>query len=190
MILDDSPRHKVTDPETNRATFQPEGWLRKIALKAQASTCPLPAAEARDKYYLSSFQHLALIGLFGMRHGDLRYDFNSSDDVTYLFARGRVCRKRMQEHLFGEKSQLMRHRLLEGTKGTFGEAVRLTSLGIRAVLGKQCYKRSAQDLKNRVRTATLFDFEEPTVGKEDLLLPTHIMEALQSLLFSESRQGK
>jgi SpoVK/Ycf46/Vps4 family AAA+-type ATPase len=125
-----------------------------------------------------------------MRDGDLRYDFNSSDDVTYLFARGRVCRKRMQEHLFGEKSQLMRHRLLEGTKGTFGEAVRLTSLGIKAVLGKQCNKSSAQDLKNRVRTATLFDFEEPTVRKEDLLLPANIMEAIQSLLFSESRQGR
>ena len=190
MIQDESPRYKVIDPDIDLATFQPEGWLRRIDLKAQASTCPLPAAEARRKYSLSAFQHLALIGLFGMRDGDLRYDFNSPDDVTYLFARGRVCRKRMQEHLFGEKSQLMRHRLMEGTKGTFGEAVRLTSFGIRAVLGKQCGKSSAQDLKSRVRTSTLFDFEEPMVKKEALLLPKHVMEVIQSLIFSESRQGK
>lgn len=190
MIQDDSPRYKVTDPETNLATFQPEGWLRRIALKAQASTCPLPAAETREKYSLSAFQHLALIGLFGMRDGDLRYDFNDPADVTYLFARGRACRKRMKDHLFGEKSRLIRHRLMEGTQGTFGESVRLTGMGIRALLGKHCGKSSAQDLKNRVRTSTLFDYEEPKIGKEDLLLPTHIMEAIQSLIFSESRQGR
>lgn len=190
-ISQDSSIHfRVIDPETDLTSVQPEGWYRRIAVRMSASTCELPAAEARKKYSLSVFQHLTLIGLLGMRDGDVRYDFSDPSDVTNLFARGRVCRKRMQEHLFGEKSQLLRHRLVEGAKGAFGESVRLTQLGIRALLGKNVGKGTAQDLKSRVRTSTLFDIEEPKVTRDSLLLPAHVMEAIQSLIFSESQHGR
>jgi AAA+ superfamily predicted ATPase len=189
LSQDSGIQFRVIDPETDLTTVQPEGWYRRIALRMSASTCELPAAEAREKYSLSVFQHLTLIGLLGMRDGDVRYDFSDPSDVTNLFARGRVCRKRMQEHLFGEKSQLLRHRLVEGAKGAFGESVRLTQFGIRALLGKND-KGTAQDLKSRVRTCTLFDIEEPKVTRDSLLLPAHVMEVIQSLIFSESQHGR
>lgn len=190
LIQEDSNLYRVSNPEANLSTLQLEGWFRRIAQRVQASTCALPAVEAQKKYSLSIFQHLSLIGLLGMQDGDLRYEFSDPVEVTHLFARGRICRKRMKEHLFGEKSQLMLHRLLEGTTGTFGESVQLSQLGMTALLGKNCGKSTAQDLKNRVKKNTLFDIEEPKVKKESLQLPTLVMEAIRSLIFSESREGR
>ncbi len=63
----------------------------------------------------------------------------------------------MREHLFGEKSPLFRHKLVEGTRGEFGESIRLTQLGIKALLGKQSGSCSSQELKTRVMKNTLFD---------------------------------
>jgi hypothetical protein len=190
MSQDNSIHSRVIDPETDLATVQPEGLYRRIILRMQASTCELPAAEAREKYSLSVFQHLTLMGLLGLRDGDVRYDFSDPSDVTNLFAHGRVCRKRMKEHLFGEKSQLLRHRLVEGAKGAFGESVRLTQFGIKALLGENVGKGAAKDIKNRVRTCTLFDIEEPKIARDSLLLPALVMEAIQSLIFSESQHGR
>lgn len=190
LIQEDGNQYRVSDPSTDLAAFQPEGWFRRIALGVQASVCALPAAEARERYSLSVFQHLALVGLLGMRDGDLRYDFSDPADVTYLFARGRICRKRMKEHLFGEKSPLMRQRLVEGAHGTFGESLQLTMFGIRALLGKRSGKLSAQDIRSRVKKRTLFDFEEPVIDRGSVLLSPPVMEAVGSLIFSESRQGR
>ncbi|MBV5328224.1 MAG: ATP-binding protein [Chlorobium sp.] len=189
LIHDDINRYKVTDSEAVLETLEPEGWYRRIAQRVEVSTCPLPAAEAQQKYSLSIFQHLTLMGLLAQRDGDLKFDFNDPSEVTSLFARGRVCRKRMKEHLFGEKSHLKRHRLLEGTRSEFGEIVQLTQIGIKALLGKQGSKSTGQELKLRVKKNTLFDFEEPNVNKESLQLPTPVMEAIRSLIFSESQVG-
>jgi AAA+ superfamily predicted ATPase len=190
LIQDDGNHYRVDDPKVDLSTLQPEGWFRRIALGVQASTCELPAAEAREKYSLSIFQHLALVVLLGQQDADLQYDFASPADVVHLFARGRVCRKRMNDHLFGEKSPLMRQRLIEATHSTFGESVRLTQLGITALLGKQSGKSTGLELRKHVKKSTLFDIEEPKVKKETLLLPAQIMEAIRSLIFSESRQGR
>jgi AAA+ superfamily predicted ATPase len=190
LIQDGSKQHRVNDPETDLATFQPLGWFRRIAMGEQNSTCALPAAETRKKYSLSVFQHLTLIGLLGMRDGDVNFDFSDPSDVTQLYAIGRICRKRMKEHLFGEKSPLMRQVLMEGIYGSFGESVQLTQLGLIALLGKHSGKITPQDLKNRVKKSTLFDIEEPKVNKESLLLPQLVMEAVRSLVFSESPKGR
>jgi len=190
MILDSSSLYRVSDPEDDLSTFLPEGWVRRIVQRVEVSTCELPAAEIQKKYALSVFQHLALVGLVGSRDGDVRFDFSSPPEVTFLFARGRICRKTMKEHLFGEKSPLLRHKLIEGTHGNFGEAVQLTHFGSTALYGKQRGKSSNQELKNRVKKNTLFDFEEPKIKKESLHLPTQVMEAIRSLLFSESRKGR
>jgi len=190
VIRDDTMLYRVNDPEADLSTYQPEGWFRRIALGVQNSTCALPAEEARKKYSLSVLQHLTLLGLLGMRDGDVHYDFSSTASVTTVFAQGRVCRKLLKEHLFGEKSQLMRNQLLESSHGSFGETVRLTQLGIKALLGKQYGKGTSQELKNRIKKQTLFDFEEPKLHKEAVLLPSPVMEAIRSLIFSESREGK
>lgn len=190
LIQDESGNFKVNEPSVDLSSVQPEGFFRRIVLRVECTTCPLPAAEAQKKYSLSMFQYLTLIGLLGMREGDVSYDFTDPADVTSLFAKGRICRKRMQEHLFGEKSPLIRQKLLEGAHGTFGEAVRLTQHGITALIGKQCGKGTTKELKERVKKNMLFDFEEPKVKKESLLLPATVMEAIRSLLFSESRKGK
>jgi AAA+ superfamily predicted ATPase len=190
LIQEDGNLYRVCDPEAGLSTLQPEGWFRRIAQRVRASTCELPAATSLKQYSLSIFQHLTLVGLMGMRDGDVRYEFSDPADVTHLFARGRICRKRMKDHLFGEKSPLMQYRLLEGTQGTFGESVQITQLGISALLGKHCGKSTAQDLKNRVKKSTLFDVEEPKIKKDTLQLPPLVMEAIRSLLFSESRKGR
>ncbi|MBW4057186.1 MAG: ATP-binding protein, partial [Proteobacteria bacterium] len=182
--------YRVNDAEADLAILQPEGWFRRIAQRVEVSTCPLPAAEAQQRYSLSIFQHLTMMGLLAMRDGDLNYDFTDPSDVTSLFARGRVCRKHMKEHLFGDKSQLKRHKLVEGTSGEFGESVRLTQLGIKALIGKQPGTCTTQELKSRVRKNTFFDFEEPKVKKDSLLLPSAVMEAIRSIIFSESSEGK
>lgn len=185
---DDNDLYHVSDPEADLSTLEPEGWYRRIDQRVQTSTCELPAAEAQKKYSLSIFQHLTLIGLLGMRDGDLNYDFGNPSDVTRLFASGRICRKRMKVHLFEDKSPLLHHRLIEGTQSTFGETVRLTQLGIKALIGND--RNTANELKNRVKKNTLFDLEEPKVKKESLLLPDQVMEAIRSLIFSESPKGK
>ena len=187
---DGSSLYQVSDPDADLSTLQPEGWFRRIMQRVQVSTCELPAAEAQKKYGLSVFQHLTLTGLMGMREGDVRYDFSAPSDVTFLFARGRICRKRMKEHLFGEKSPLIQHRLLEGTQGTFGESVQLTSLGSLALYGKQNSKTVYEDLKKRIKKNTLFDIETPVIKKESLQLPDTVLEAISALLFSESSQGQ
>ena len=189
LIHDDINRYKVTDSEAILETLEPEGWYRRIAQRVEVSTCPLPAAEAQQKHSLSIFQHLTLMGLLAQRDGDLKFDFNDPSEVTSLFARGRVCRKRMRDHLFGDKSYLKLNRLLEGTRSEFGETVQLTQLGIKALLGKQGSKSSGQELKLRVKKNTLFDFEEPNIKSESVMLPLPVMEAIRSIIFSESQQG-
>lgn len=185
---DEHDLYHVNDPEADLSTLEPEGWFRRIDQRVQASTCELPAAETQKKYSLSIFQHLTLIGLLGMRDGDLNYDFSDPTEVTRLFASGRICRKRMKAHLFEEKSPLLHHRLIEGTQSTFGETVRLTQFGIKTLIGND--SNTANDLKNRVKKNTIFDLEEPKVKKESLLLPDQVMEAIRSLIFSESSKGK
>ena len=190
VVHGDSTLYKVSEPDADLMNLQPEGWNRRIVQRAQVSTCELPAAEAQKKYGLSVFQLLALAGLLGMREGDVRYDFSTPSDVAFLFAQGRICRKRMKEHLYGEKSPLIQHRLLEGSKGAFGETVQLTHLGSLALYGTQNSKTVYTDLENRIKKRTLFDIETPIIKKESLQLPHTVLEAIQSLLFSESSQGR
>ena len=190
LIHDDINRYKVTDSEAVLETLEPDGGYRRIAQRVEVSTCPLPAAEAQQKYSLSIFQHLTLMGLLAQRDGDLKFDFNDPSEVTSLFARGRACRKHMKDHLFADKSHLKRIRLLEGTRSEFGESVQLTQLGIKALLGKQGSKSTGQELKMRVRKNTLFDFEEPNIKSESVMLPPPVMEAISSIIFSESQQGQ
>ncbi len=190
MIQDDSGRYHINDPETELSTFQPEGWFRRIAQREGASTCSLPAAEAREKYSLSVLQHLVLVGLLGMRDGDVRYDFASPAEAANLFAAGRVCRKGMMKHLFGPHSQLMTQRLVCGAKGTFGEMVQLTSQGMTALLGRTKGRITGDELRHRVKKSSLFDIEEPNVGKGALLLPETVINPINTIIFCESRKGR
>ncbi|WP_136515935.1 ATP-binding protein [Geomonas edaphica] len=190
IIHDESDLYRVTDPDVDLVNLQPEGWYRRIVQRVEISTCPLPAATAQQKYYLSVLQLLALCGLLARRDGNLKFDFSDPSDVTGLFARGRICRKQVREHLFGEKSPLLEKKLVEGTRGEFGESIRLTQLGIKALLGKQSDLCSSQELKSRVRKNTLFDLEEPNIRKDSVMLPPKVMEAIQSIIFSESQQGQ
>ena len=190
IIQDESDIYRVASPEIDLYTAEPEGWFRRIAQRVEISTCKLPAANAQAKYALSIYQQLTLVGLLGLRDGDVRYDFGNPSDVTQLFARGRTCRKLMKEHLFGTKGLLIRNRLLEGTRGTFGETVQLTQLGATVLLGRKRGKGTASELKSRVKKNTLFDIEEPKLKKESLYLPALVMEAIKSLIFSESKKGK
>lgn len=182
--------YKVNDPDADLSTLEPPNWFTRIATRVNASTCELPAAEAREKYSLSVYQHLALIGLLGTRDGDLSYDFSTPINVTFLFAQGRVCRKRMQEHLYGEKSRLMKQKLVQACQGAFGETVRMSQAGTMALLGSYSGKCTVQELKSRIRKNTLFDLMEAKVKKESLLLPESVMEAIRTLIFSESRKGR
>lgn len=190
IIRDDTELYRVTESETDLSTVEPHGWFRRIALRVKASTCELPAAETQSTYALSIYQHLTLAGLLGMRDGDISFDFSDPSEVTTLFAQGRVCRQRMKEHLFGKKSPLMVQQLLEGAHSEFGESVRLTQHGIKSLLGKLSGNVSTQDMRNRIKKNTLFDFEEPTVKKDSVHLPPPVMEAVRSIIFSESEQGQ
>ena len=190
LICERSVRFKFCDAEADLRTFELESWYRKIGSRVLATTIPLPAVDVKEKYALSLFQYLTMIGLLATQDNDLDYDFNDPRDVTRLFAGGRVCRKLMREHLFGNKSRLKRLRLVEGTQGEFGETVRLTELGIRALIGKQPGKITSNDFKKRIKKTTLFDYEEPRVGKEAIMLPQPTLEAIRSLIFSESKEGR
>lgn len=187
VIADSGDRYKTNDI-VDPATVQPEGWFRMIVQRVQASKCRLPAAETQNKYRLSTYQYMVLVGLLGAKNKDLRFDFNDTREINCLFADGRVARKRMNEHLFGSSSKLFRHRLIEATQSQFGETVQLTTVGIKALVGNE--KNSSLELKMHITKNTLFDFEEPKVKKDSLMLPPHTTEAIQSLIFSESKQGK
>lgn len=190
IINDDTEIYRVSEPDANLNTMQPHDWYRRIGLAAESSTCKLPSADAKERYSLSVYQHLALIGLLGMRDRDISHDFSDPADVVRLFSKGRVCRQRMKEHIFGEKSPIMRHKLIEGTRGEFGESVRLTQLGIKSLLGRQSVGKTAQELKSWVKKNTLFDFEEPVINSNAVILPPKVMEAVRAIIFSESAEGK
>ncbi len=190
IIQDESDIYRVNNPEVDLYTVELDGWYRRIAQRTEISDCTIPAIEAQKKYDLSVHQQLTLVGLMGSRDGDVRYDFSNPSDVTQLFARGRMSRKQMKEHLFGAKGSLMRNKLIEGTRGTFGEAIQLTQRGITALLGKKRGKSTINELKDRIKKNTLFDFEEPKLKKESLYLPDLVMEAIRALIFSESHKGQ
>lgn len=181
---------QVSDPSANLATLQPDGWYRKIAQRVQSSSCTLPAAQAQEKYSLSTYQFMAILGLLGAQQGDLCFDFCDTREVIQLFSRGRICRRRMREHLYGKKSKLIEHRLIEGTQGEYGETVRLTHLGFKTLLGRQPTNGSLKELKERIKKSTRFDFEEPKIKTESILLPPQTLESIRSLIFSESKEGK
>lgn len=190
MIHDDNNLYRVDDQHADLSMVQPEGWVRRIEQRLQNSNCELPAEETRKSYSLSIFQYLTLLGLLGLRDGCLSYEFSNPSEVALLFSRGRVCQKLMKEHLFGEKSKLKRYRLLDSSHGNFGESIQLTQLGIKALLGKEYGKCTAQELRGKIRKNTLFDFEEPKLEKEAVKLPEKVTEAIRSLIFAESPQGK
>lgn len=190
MIQDDGDFYQISEADVDLGTFQPKGWYQRITKRAEQATCPLPAAASIKQYSLSCYQHLALAGLLGMRDGDIRYDFSDPANVTSLFAKGRVCRKLMHDHLYEGKSQLIRCKLLEGTRGSFGEMVQITQLGVIALHGSEGGKITIQELQSRVKKNTLFDIEEPKIPQETVQLPSVVMEAIRALIFSETAKGK
>ncbi len=190
MIREDSIIYKVRNADVDLTTFQPNGWYQRIARRIAVTTRPIQAATLLKTYSLSVYQYLCLVGLLGQKEGDLDYDFDDTNDVTRLFAHGRISRKRMREHLFGEKSSLQQKKLIESKHGSFGERVQLTQLAVTAMLGKLDGAKSAKELQVRIKKQTLFDYEEPSIKKEALLLPDSVMESLRSLLFSETKLGQ
>ena len=190
MARDDGNIYRISKPDTDIYSFDPCDWQRKVVMRIQATTIELPAAQVKTTYKLSTYQYLSLIGLLAAREGDIRYDFNDTRDVVRLFSKGRVCRKQMQEHLYGEKSPLMQYKLIQSSHGSFGETIELTQTALVALIGKQESKKTKQELEQRVKKKTFFDYEEPKVKKDAVLLPPPIMEAVKSILFSESYIGK
>lgn len=189
MARDDGILYKVHQADTDIAATQPHDWYRRIMRRVECTNIPLPAADALKEHCLSIYQYLCLVGLLGKRDGDLHYDFTDTNDVIRMFANGRICRKQMREHLFGEKSPLMHKKLIESTDGSFGESIQITQLGSTALLGKEEGKLTKKELKARFKR-TLFEYEEPEVKKESVMLPAPIMEAIRSIIFSESRLGQ
>jgi hypothetical protein len=189
MIRDGSNTYRIDDPEAD-LTVQPYEWHRKIVMRVEASTAQLPAAEVQKSCNLSTYQYLCLIGLLATRDGDVRYDFNDTNDVIRLFAKGRICRKRMREHLFDDKSPLKQQKLIQNGQSSFGETIELTQLALTALVGKQEEKKSKKELETRIKKKTLFDYEEPKLKKESVMLPAQVMDAIRSILFSESNLGK
>lgn len=189
VARDDGLLYKVHQADTDIAVAQPHDWYRRIMRRVECTTIPLPAADALKEYSLSVYQYLCLVGLLGKRDGDLHYDFTETADVIQIFSNGRICRKRMKEHLFGEKSPLMHKKLIESIDGSFGESIQITQLGSTALLGKHEGKLTEKELKARFKR-TLFDYEEPEVKKESVMLPAPIMEAIRSIIFSESQLGQ
>lgn len=190
MARDEGLLYKVHQADTDIAVAQPHDWYRRIMRRVECTTIPLPAAVALKEHCLSIYQYLCLVGLLGKRDGDLHHDFTDTNDVIRMFANGRICRKRMKEHLFGEKSPLMHKKLIESTDGSFGENIQITQLGSTALLGKHEGKLKGKELKARIKKRTLFDYEEPEVKKESVMLPAPIMEAIRSIIFSESNLGQ
>lgn len=190
MIHSEYDHFKVSSTDADLATLRPEGWYRRIGLRIHSSTVKLPAARAIEKYALSTFQFLTLVGLLGLQDKELDYEFNDLFQTTRLFSKGRACRKLMQEHLFGENSTLIRQQLLEGIHGAFGEEVRLTQTGIRALIGSNRGRCSSQELRRSVRKNTLFDLEEPKLDPDSVKLSVPVMEAIRAIIFSESRAGR
>lgn len=190
VIRDDSSIFKVRDPDADLNSIRPYNWYQIIARRVEVSAVPLPAAAVIKNYSLSIFQYLFLVGLLGQKEGDLNYEFDDTNDAVRLFANGRICRKRMKEHLLGEKSPLMRKKLIESSRGAFGEQIRLTQLAMINLLGELDATKNGKELQNRIKKQTLFDYEEPTIKQDALLLPAPVMESLRSLLFSETKLGQ
>jgi AAA+ superfamily predicted ATPase len=178
--------YQITDPCTDFANQEPEGWFRRIGPRVLDTDCLLPAVEVRKKYRLTVFQYLALVGLLGFKDGDLTYEFTDPHAVVALFSRGKQCRDLMKVHLFGEKSNLRRQRLVIARKSSNGERIQITTAAITALMGK----RQTVNIKERIKSSSLFEVEEPKVKKNALMVAPHVMEALRSLIFSESRQGR
>lgn len=190
LIREDNIAFKVRNPDIDLATSTPYNWYQAIARRIEVSTTPLPAAAIIKNFSLSIYQYLCLIGLLGQKEGDLDYDFNDTSDVVRLFALGRISRKKMKDHLFSEKSPLLQKKLVESTSGAFGERIQLTQLAMTSLLGKLDATTSTKELQARIKKQTIFDYDEPTVKKDSLLLPASVMESLRSLLFSETKLGQ
>lgn len=190
LMRDDAGAYQINDPDTDLNSIQLPGWFRRIGMREEVTTTLPPAAEARSRYGLSIFQFLTLCGLLGMRDGDLEYEFSDPGRVVRLFTLGRINRKRMKDHIFGDKSPLLLHGLIEGTHSTFGETIRITRTGAMALLGETDFKCCSKDLKGRIKRNTLFDLEEPVLDSDSLLVSPQVMEMIQALIHSESEQGK
>lgn len=181
--------YRVTDPEQDLTTAEPHEWYRQVVMRVEASNISLPAYDLIQEYKLSIYQYLCLIGLLGKRDGDIGYDFRDTNNVVRVFAQGRICRKRMREHLFGETSQLIRCKLLEPSNGSHGESIHLSHLAIIGLIGNEGLLQAQQQLQQRIKSITLFDYEEPTISKDALMLPETVMESIRALIFSETKLG-
>jgi hypothetical protein len=190
LMRDDAGAYQTNDPDSDLDKVQLPDWFRRIGMREEVTTTLPPAAEARSKYGLSIFQFLTLCGLLGMRDGDLSYEFSDPGRVVRLFTLGRINRKRMKDHIFGDKSPLLHHSLIEGTHSTFGETIRITQTGAMAMLGETGFKCCSKELKARVKRNTLFDLEEPVLDAASLLVSPQLMEMIQALIHSESENGK
>ena len=181
--------YRICDPEEDLTTYEPFEWYRQIVMRVEASNISLPAYDLIKEYKISIYQYLCLIGLLGKRDGDLGYDFHDTNNVVRAFAEGRICRKRMREHLFGDTSQLIRCKLIEASNGSFGESIQLSHLAITGLIGNEGLLQAQQQLQHQIKKRTLFDYEEPTINKDALMLPETVMESIRALIFSETKLG-
>lgn len=189
IVSRESRKIKFSDAHRDPSFVPPDAKLRKINRRAEISKADLTAHKVVKQFRMSFYQHLTLVGMLGQKEDELQHDFSDPNDVICLFASGRSAKQKMRQHLYGADSPLMRHRMIESRQADFGTQFSLTSEGVKVLTGKKLKGKAKKLLMEQLKKQTIFDIEVPTVKPGSVLLPAAIEEAIESMLFSETKEG-
>ena len=189
VVSRESRKIKFSNSQQDPSFVSPDVKLRKINQRAEISIAELTAHKAKKQFRMSFYQHLTLIGMLGQKEDELQHDFSDPNDVVQLFATGRSAKQKMRQHLYGVDSPLIRHRMIESRQAEFGTQFTLTSEGVKAVTGKKLKGKAKKLVIEQLKKQTIFDIEMPAVKPGSVLLPQAIEEAIESMLFSETKEG-
>ena len=167
----------------------PDAKLRKINQRAEISKADLTAHKAKKQFRMSLYQYLTLLGMYGQKEDELQHDFGDPNDVVQLFATGRSAKQKMRQHLYDVDSPLIRHKMIESRQAEFGTQFTLTSEGVKALTGRKLKGKGKKLVIEQLKKKTIFDIEVPAVKPGSVLLPAAIEEAIESMLFSETKEG-
>ena len=174
------------DPTRRKA----EPALKRLEDRVRRTKEAVPAFDLREKFGLSIYQHLCLLGMFGQQEGEIEHDFSDPNDVVKLFSRGIGAREALREHLYGDTSPLLRQRLLEGSENHFGRQFKLSRTAITAILGRPVKSGRKTDLVKELVRKTIFDAEQPKIRPDAVFLPEPVLADMNAIAYGETSHGQ
>ncbi len=181
---------KLVGAADNPSRRKAEPALKRLEDRVRRTKVPVTAFDLRQKFGLSIYQHLCVLGMYGQQEGEIEHDFSDPNDVVKLFTRGIEAREVLREHLYGDGSPLLRQRLLEGGETPFGRQFKLARTAITAILGRPVKSGRKSDLVKELVKKTIFDAEQPKIRADAVFLPEPVLADMNAIAYGETPLGR